>query len=142
MKRHRILYLFIALALLLAPMAAYAAPMPADFHSTPASAANPQPSAPIGGANRSRGGVQLGRGFDQGFVGVCLVKADPAREDFADGDGIQAGAGGNGAMPDTTPGARGEGGGGHDLPPVERRRSASCSVITSSRRSAQAHINP
>ncbi len=57
MKRHRILYLFIALALLLAPMAAYAAPMPADFHSTPASAANPQPSAPIGGANRSRGGV-------------------------------------------------------------------------------------
>ena len=57
MKRHRILYLLIALALLLAPMAAYAAPTPADYPSTGASAVNPQPPAPVGGAKGSRGGV-------------------------------------------------------------------------------------
>lgn len=57
MKRYRILYLFIALALLLAPIAAYAAPTPADFHSTATGAVNPQPPAPVGGANGSRGGA-------------------------------------------------------------------------------------
>ncbi|HSN78645.1 MAG TPA: hypothetical protein VL334_26545, partial [Anaerolineae bacterium] len=57
MKRHRILCLFIALALLLAPVAAYAAPTPADFHSTGASAANPQPPAPASGATGSRSGA-------------------------------------------------------------------------------------
>ena len=46
MNRHRILYLFIALALLLAPMAAYAAPTPAGFDAAGANVGALQPAAP------------------------------------------------------------------------------------------------
>ena len=46
MNRHRILYLVIALALLLAPMAAYAAPTPAGFDAAGSNVGALQPAAP------------------------------------------------------------------------------------------------
>ena len=51
MNRHRILYLVIALALLLAPMAAYAAPTPTGFDAAGSDVGTLQPAAP---ANESK----------------------------------------------------------------------------------------
>ncbi|MFZ2358417.1 MAG: choice-of-anchor J domain-containing protein [Anaerolineae bacterium] len=82
MNRRHIPYLFLALALLLAPMAAYAAPPPADLAATGASAASPQPPAPAAGVNASRGGasdssqpIQYASpaSFSEGFESVSLL---------------------------------------------------------------------
>lgn len=82
MNRRHTPYLFLALALLLAPMAAYAAPPPADLAATGASAASPQPPAPAAGVNASRGGapdssqpIQYASpaSFSEGFESVSLL---------------------------------------------------------------------